>query len=293
MRKALPVLIFVSLFIFCSCKKNIISQNKFLNQKATSQTQEYGGQIPILLYFPDKTVSYLVPVQRVAEYNTSLEKTIMQELLKGPGAGRVSPIPKGTRLLSIGRNGNTINLNLSREFVKNHPGGSTGEMMTVYTIVNSLTEIPGVRNVAFKVEGKNLDTLAGHMTFNKPIGRNRLLFKREKSLTPSQVLKNQMAFEAQGKWVDAYVLMSDDPDNPDRKYYTDYVSEMEEVRQMGFTSQKFDVGNYTLEPGGNKAKVKVDFYNLNPDGTRQIVNTAYFNTVKIDGIWMVDWLTTQ
>jgi hypothetical protein len=281
------------LFVFSGCKKNIISQSKLQNQKAASQTQEYVGQIPILLYFPDSTVSYLVPEQRIAEYNTSLEKTIMQELLKGSGAGRISPIPKGTRLLSIGRKGSTINLNLSREFVKNHPGGSTGELMTVYTIVNSLTEIPGIRNVVFKVEGKNLDTLAGHMTLNKPIERNRSLFKMDKSLTPSQLLKRQMTYEAQGKWVDAYVLMSDDPDNPDRKYYTDYVSEMEEVKQLGFTSQKFDIGNYTLEPGGNKAKVKVDFYNLNPDGTKQIINTAYFNTVKVDGVWMVDWLTTQ
>jgi hypothetical protein len=71
------------------------------------------------------------------------------------------------------------------------------------------------------------------------------------------------------------------------------VVEMEEVKQLGFTNQKFIVGEYTLDSTGAKARVRVDFYTLNPDGSKKIINTAYFNTVKIEGIWMVDWSTAQ
>lgn len=292
--KMIILLVSVSL-LFSGCRLRAFPWRSGEKDSGTiSESTQYRGNIHILLYFPDASQSHLVPEDRIAEFDTSLEKTVLKELLKGPSSGSVtSPIPKGTKLLSIKRSGDTITVNLSGEFKKNHPGGSTGELMSIYTIVNSLTEIPGVSWVVFKIDGRLEDTLAGHMTFNKPIGRNRALFKRNKSLGPKEALDLQMTLESQGKWLDAYVLLSDDPKNPDRKYFNDYYVEMEEVRQLGFTDQKFQVGEYTLDETKDRAKVRVDFYSLNPDGSKNIINTAYFNTVKIEGVWMVDWSTAQ
>lgn len=287
--RSIYILLIITSILFSSC--NLLKDEK--NSGVISDSTQYNGKIHILLYFPDSTQSYLVPEDRIAEFDTSLEKTIMNELLMGPLSAEASPIPKGTKLLKVSRSGDVVTVNLSSEFKKNHPGGSTGELMSIYTIVNSLTEIPGVNSVLFKVNGKLEDTLAGHMTFNKPIGRNRALFNRKRSLNPAEVLSLQMTLESQGKWLDAYVLLSDDAKNPDRKYLNDYIVEMEEVRQLGFTNQSFQVGDYTLDGTGKKARVRVDFYTLNPDGSKNIINTVYFNTIKIDGIWMVDWSTVQ
>ncbi|MDF2673315.1 MAG: GerMN protein [Clostridiales bacterium] len=264
------------------------------NSGVILESTQYSGKIHTLIYFPDSTGSYLIPEDRIAEFDTSLEKTVMKELLRGPlSSSTVSPIPAGTKLLSISRSRDSVNVNLSGEFKRNHPGGSTAELMSIYSIVDSLTEIPGVNRVLFKIDGKLQGTLAGHVTFNKPIGRNRALLKRNKALNPAEVLNLQMTLESQGKWLEAYLLLSDDDKNPDRKFFTDYVTEMEEVKQLGFTNQKFTVGDYTIDETGAKARVRVDFYTLNPDGSKKVVNTAYFNTVKIEGIWMVDWATTQ
>lgn len=295
MRKTTPILLIIICILFSSCRLGFLQrENEEKNSGVISKSTQYKGKIPILLYFPDSTQSYLVPEERITEFDTSLEKTVIKELLKGSlSSSAVSPIPSGTKLLSISRSGDTVTVNLSGEFKKNHPGGSTGELMSIYTIVDSLTEIPGVNRVLFKIDNKPVSTLAGHMTFNKPIGRNRALFKRNNALNPTEVLTFQMTLESQGKWLDAYMLLSDDSKNPDRKYFTDYVTEMEEVKQLGFTNQKFTVGDYTLDSTGAKSKVRVDFYVLNPDGSKKIINTAYFNTVKIEGIWMVDWSTAQ
>ena len=295
MKKPMPILLIIICILFSSCRLGFLQRgNEEKNSGAISNSSQYTGKISILLYFPDSTQSYLIPQERIAEFDTSLEKTKIKELLKGPlSASRVSPIPKDTKLLSISRSGDTVTVNLSGEFKSNHPGGSTEELMSIYTIVDSLTEIPGISKVLFKIGGKLESSLAGHITFNKSLGRNRALLKRNKDLNPTAVLDLQMTLESKGKWLDAYVLLSDDAKNPDRKYFTDYVVEMEEVKQLGFTNQKFTVGDYTLDSTGAKSKVRVDFYVLNTEGSKKIINTAYFSTVKIEGIWMVDWSTAQ
>lgn len=295
MKKIIPILLIIISFFISGCRLGTLPWKRSeKNSGAVSKSTQYGGKIHILLYFPDSTQSYLIPEDRIAEFDTSLEKTVMKELLKGPSAtSLVSPVPMGTKLLSVKRSGDIVTVNLSGEFKKNHSGGSTGELMSIYTIVDSLTEIPGVNRVLFKIDTRLESTLAGYMTFNKPIGRNRALFKRNRSLNPKEVLNLQMTLESQGKWRDSYVLLSDDPKNTDRKYFSDYFAEMEEVMQLGFTNQKFQVGDYTLDETGRKAKARVDFYSQNPDGSKNIINTAYFNTVKIEGVWMVDWSTTQ
>jgi spore germination protein GerM len=211
-KKSTPILLIIICILFSSCRLGFLQRgNEEKNSGAISNSIQYKGKIPILLYFPDSTQSYLVSEERITEFDTSLEKTIIKELLRGPlSASGVSPIPKGTKLLSISKSGDTVTVNLSGEFKSNHPGGSTGELMSIYTIVNSLTEIPGINRVLFKINNKLESTLAGHITFNKPISRNRALFKRNKTLNPTEVLNLQMTLESKGKWPEAYVLLSDD-----------------------------------------------------------------------------------
>jgi hypothetical protein len=86
----------------------------------------------------------------------------------------LSAVPPGTRLRSlfVGEHGDAY-VNLSREFSSSHEGGSLNELLTVYTIVDALTvNLPAVTSVQVLVEGKEVDTLAGHIDLRRPLPEN-------------------------------------------------------------------------------------------------------------------------
>ena len=133
----------------------------------------------ITLYFPDEQAMYVVPEQREVSKDKPIAEIIVEELMKGPKTPGLEPttIPDGARLLSVEIKDKTAYVNFSRELVEKHVGGSTGEMMTILPIVNSLTELPEVEKVQFLVEGKKVKTLAGHITFDEAFERSENYIK--------------------------------------------------------------------------------------------------------------------
>ncbi len=54
-----------------------------------------------------------------------------------------------------------------------HPGGSMHELFTVYTIVNAIAvNLPTVPAVQILIDGREVDTLAGHVDLRRPLARN-------------------------------------------------------------------------------------------------------------------------
>jgi germination protein M len=133
----------------------------------------------ITLYFPDEQAMYVVPEQREVSKDKPIAEIIVEELMKGPKTPGLEPttIPDGARLLSVEIKDKTAYVNFSSELVEKHVGGSTGEMMTILPIVNSLTELPEVEKVQFLVEGKKVKTLAGHITFDEAFERSENYIK--------------------------------------------------------------------------------------------------------------------
>jgi len=86
----------------------------------------------------------------------------------------VSAVPAGTTLRALYlTSGGSAYVDLSREVVTAHPGGSLDELLTVYSIVNSLTvNLPAVTMVQVLVDGKEVDTLAGHVDLRRPLAKN-------------------------------------------------------------------------------------------------------------------------
>jgi hypothetical protein len=86
----------------------------------------------------------------------------------------LSAVPPGTRLRSlfVGERGDAY-VDLSRELSSSHEGGSLNELLTVYTIVNALTaNLPAITAVQLLVDGKEVDTLAGHVDLRRPLTQN-------------------------------------------------------------------------------------------------------------------------
>jgi len=86
----------------------------------------------------------------------------------------VSAVPPGTKLRAVflTQSGEAY-VDLSRELASAHPGGTVNELLTVYTIVNALTvNLPAVTAVQVLVDGKEVDTLAGHVDLRQPLSKN-------------------------------------------------------------------------------------------------------------------------
>ena len=99
---------------------------------------------------------------------------VMHSLVAGPGKDSIlqPTIPRGTVLRWVRLSGDVASVNLSAEFVSNHWGGSRAEEMTVYSIVNTLTEFAYVKRVILLVEGKPIQSIAGHIDIEEPLVRN-------------------------------------------------------------------------------------------------------------------------
>lgn len=139
-----------------------------------------GQTVKLTLYFGDSQAQYLVPEEReVPQGNVPLPDLVIQELIKGPTTpGLGITIPKEARLVSSVKVENGVAyVNFNREFQTKHWGGSAGELMTVFSIVNSLTELEGIKAVVFLVEGERLDTL-GHLDLTRPVERSEDLIKK-------------------------------------------------------------------------------------------------------------------
>jgi germination protein M len=85
-----------------------------------------------------------------------------------------SAVPRGTKLLAlfVTEQGQAF-VDLSHEVSTGHGGGTLDEVLTVYTIVDTLTaNLPAVTSVQVLVDGKQVDTLAGHVDLRHPLAQN-------------------------------------------------------------------------------------------------------------------------
>ena len=130
-------------------------------------------KIGIKVYYPDDNGMKLVAEMRTVEATQDGKyKAAMESLLSGTKAkGVITISPKKTKLKSVAVKDGIATVDFSEDLVKNCAGGSTGEEMLVGSIVNTLTEFPEVKSVQILLEGKKVDSLAGHLDTSKPLKR--------------------------------------------------------------------------------------------------------------------------
>jgi spore germination protein GerM len=118
-----------------------------------------------------------VPVDREIPYGEGLveqAKRIVEAEIAAAPAPLVSALPAGTRLraLYVTDRGQAF-VDLSAEVATAHSGGSLDELLTVYAVVDALTaNLPAVSAVQVLVDGREVDTLAGHVDLRRPLPRS-------------------------------------------------------------------------------------------------------------------------
>jgi germination protein M len=128
----------------------------------------------ITLYFADEAAGALLPEKRRVELSGNIPATavrLFDELVKGPQSAELQPtIPPGARLLNAYHLDGMLVLDFSNELQANHSGGSAGELLTVYSIVNTMAEnLPGVTQVKIMLESNEIESLTGHLDLTRPL----------------------------------------------------------------------------------------------------------------------------
>lgn len=132
------------------------------------------GVQSVTLVFGDWNASRTVSETRelrVPEDRAGRLRRILEELADGPTErGAVRTIPQGTvvRRAFFDDTGD-VYIDFSREFITKHPGGSTGELFTIRSIVQTVAEnFPEVERVGVLVDGEHVETIAGHIDASVP-----------------------------------------------------------------------------------------------------------------------------
>ncbi len=125
----------------------------------------------ITLYFSNSDSTGLVQEERKVEVNRNqpLEKYVMEELIKGPQTkGSLATVPSETKVRNIMTQDGICYVDLSSDFVSKHSGGKEKELLTIYSIVNSLTALDDVSKVQFLIEGEKQEEFKGNVEFSQP-----------------------------------------------------------------------------------------------------------------------------
>jgi hypothetical protein len=110
---------------------------------------------------------------------------LVEALLEPAPPPLVRLVPEGTRLRTLYLSAQGVAfVDLSGEAGRNQAGGALDELYAVYSIVDTLTDnLPAIKAVQILIDGREVDTLAGHVDLRRPLVRSARLTERPASRT--------------------------------------------------------------------------------------------------------------
>ncbi|MEO8481170.1 MAG: GerMN domain-containing protein [Acidobacteriota bacterium] len=140
-------------------------------------------RIQATLFYVSADGAGLVPVTHdvvFAATPAEQARRIVEAQVAPPPNERVSAIPKGTTVRAVFlTNGHQAYVDLGGAIASGQTGGSLDEALTVYAIVNAvITNLPDITGVQILVDGKEVDSLAGHLDLREPLGKTTDWFQK-------------------------------------------------------------------------------------------------------------------
>lgn len=131
----------------------LMNENTFLDNMGS---EENATKITNLnLYFANKTGDKLKNESCIVEYNANVavEKVVVEQLIAGPTEeGYYPTIPRDTKVMSVTSKDGVCYVNLDTGFTSQ--GYDVLGNVTIYSIVNSLTDLSGIQSVQILVNGE-------------------------------------------------------------------------------------------------------------------------------------------
>lgn len=132
------------------------------------------------LYFANEQGNALITENISVRYNsnTSIEKLIVEQLLKGPSKEGLYPvIPPETKVLGVSVKDNVCYVNLDEGFLNNTY--TIDPKITIYAIVNSIVDGGASSQVQILVNGESDITYMGTVDLSKPLSRDQNLVEEK------------------------------------------------------------------------------------------------------------------
>ncbi len=134
----------------------------------------------VTLYFTDKNGVNLYPeTHKATMADNSLEKTVVNELIRGPVSGSyVRTFPESVQLISVETTGGICFVNFSGAFMPKEED-SFSQRTAVYSVVNSLTRLPDIEKVQILIDGKKPEK-DDYQLFSIPLERDESMIVNKK-----------------------------------------------------------------------------------------------------------------
>jgi len=148
-------------------EEKMLKREEMVKEPLVSERKIEISKKVVYLYLPDSAHENLTEESKEI-VESSLEEMI-REVFKELYDSKAKVIPQGTELKHVFIGRGIVFLDFSSQIIENHPGGSNAEVMTIYSIVNSLCKsFPEIKMVQFLVDGKVMETLKGHIDISFP-----------------------------------------------------------------------------------------------------------------------------
>jgi spore germination protein GerM len=177
------IIVGLGLFLAYHFRQEILDFLKPLSAKKPEKKVAVKEKKVVTLFFSEEEGEYLVEEKREILKTGRVEeeaKETVVELIKGPKGRLIPALPPHTRLLTLRMDQNGVaKVNFDQTLSKEHPGGSSAEMLTLYSIVNSLTlNFPQIKRVQILIDGKEAESIAGHISLKQPVSFNSSIVKK-------------------------------------------------------------------------------------------------------------------
>lgn len=110
------------------------------------------------MYFTSKDTNTLVPEAKnidVKELTKEPYQVLMNLLIEGPKNEKLeTTIPEGTKINKIERKENVLWIDLSKEFIENQKNDAKAQSQSVYSIVNTMTQLNEIEAVKIIINGE-------------------------------------------------------------------------------------------------------------------------------------------
>ena len=151
------------------------------------------------LYFADSDGSLMEREMRNVHYssNSTLEKVVLEELIKGPVNSRLQAVlPPETKVLSVQKDGSVCTVNFDAAFNAAPSAESNVSAETsLYAVVDALTDAVGVREVIIQIEGSREIRYRDEIDLNQSFSRREDLIRQVVS-SESDVLEPSVGVDS-------------------------------------------------------------------------------------------------
>ncbi len=181
--------LYIMLFMFCLAVVMAVAISWFVARRSSDlppsgaavPRQESQGSVKRVahLYFGDTQGRYLMAEQYITAQpadGVAFGRQLVQALIQGSQKGSSRTLPKRAKLRAFYVTGDgTAFVDFSADAFVNHPGGVGAELLSIYSIVNTLVlNVEAIRSVKFLIGGQEAATLAGHVDLSHSFAANIL-----------------------------------------------------------------------------------------------------------------------